>query len=105
MGAVAGVGLVVMRAALAATITVGSAGDTVATDGAVTLREALASIARGADVDADVAAHRDGSYGAADEVAFAIGSGAVTIAPASPLPRLYRPLRLDGTTQPGFTKI
>jgi hypothetical protein len=52
-----------------ATITVTGAGDTVAVDGVVTLREALASVNAGAGVNADVAAV--GAYGTNDQVVFA----------------------------------
>ena len=51
-------------------------------------------------VDADA-----GSTAAApDTIAFAIGTGPQTIAPASALPTLARPVILDGTTQPGFDR-
>jgi len=89
--------------AAAATIIVDSAADTVALDAAVTLREALQSMVAGADVDADVAVVRTGVYGTDDEIHFAIGAGVVTIDVLAPLPRVFRPLSIDGTTQPGFT--
>jgi hypothetical protein len=38
----------------------------------------------------------------ADTITFAIGSGAVTISPLSPLPEITGPVTIDGTTQPGF---
>ena len=39
----------------------------------------------------------------ADTIAFAVGTGAVTIAPSSPLPPITEPVTLDGSTQPGAT--
>jgi len=86
-------------------LTVDSNTDQVAFDGAVTLREALMSILSRHDVTPDVAAARVGSYGIEDEVLFEIGSGEQTIELASPLPALARPLRLDGTTQPGYAGV
>lgn len=85
----------------AATITVTSAGDTIAVDGFVTLREAITSINQGANVNADVVA--SGSYGSSDTIAFRItGSppgGVHSIRVASPLPALTRTVRIDGETQ------
>ena len=37
-----------------------------------------------------------------DTIAFAIGSGAVTIAPTSALPTITQPVIIDATTQPGY---
>lgn len=37
-----------------------------------------------------------------DEIRFAIGQGAVSIKPLSPLPAITDPLVVDGTTQPGY---
>jgi hypothetical protein len=89
-------------AAAGATITVTSASDTVATDGAVTLREAILSVNAGASVNADVVPV--GAYGAADAIHFAIpGTGVRTISPASPLPQIAVSVELDATTQPGFS--
>jgi hypothetical protein len=82
-----------------ATITVTGAGDTVAVDGAVTLREAIASINGGTNVNADVVAV--GAYGTSDAIHFAIGgSGTHTIQPASQL-LITVPVTIDGFTQPG----
>ena len=86
----------------AATITVTGTGDTIAADGAVTLREAITSVNAAADVNADVAAHRTGAYGSADAIHFAIGTGAQTIAPSYPLPTLAVTVIIDATTQPGY---
>ena len=85
----------------AATITVDDTGDTIAVDGKVTLREALTSIMNGSNVNSDVSA--SGSYGTNDEIDFAIGTGAQTIVPASALPTITKPVKIDGTTQPGFS--
>ncbi|HKV07553.1 MAG TPA: IPTL-CTERM sorting domain-containing protein [Thermoanaerobaculia bacterium] len=87
--------------AQAATITVNGTGDTVALDGSVTLREAIASFNGAANVNADVAPV--GSYGSGDTIAFNIpGAGPHTIlVGATPLPTLARPMIIDGYTQPG----
>lgn len=42
------------------------------------------------------------ALGGVDQISFAIGTGARTIAPTSPLPVVADPLTIDGTTQPGF---
>ena len=88
-------------AALAATVTVTSTADTVAVDGAVTLREALASINAGANTNADVVAA--GSYGTNDTIAFNIpGCPTVcTITLGGALGTLSKPATIDGYTQPG----
>src|SRR5712691_6387238 len=84
----------------AATITVTGTGDTVAVDGMVTLREAITSINNGANVNADVVAV--GTYGVNDQIVFNIpGTGIQTIAPASNLPNITKPVTIDGYTQPG----
>ena len=86
--------------ASAATITVTGTGDAIAVDGAVTLREAITSINNGANVNADVVAV--GPYGTNDQIAFNIpGTGLHTIAPASDLPMITKPVTIDGYTQPG----
>jgi parallel beta-helix repeat protein len=86
--------------ASAATITVTGTGDTIAVDGAVTLREAITSIDNGANVNVDVVA--GGAYGTNDQINFAIpGVGLQTIAPASNLPMITKPVKIDGYTQPG----
>jgi hypothetical protein len=86
--------------ARAATITVNDTGDTIAVDGKITLREAMTSIMSGSNVNADVSAA--GTYGVADEIDFSIGSGSQVIIPASALPTITKPVKIDGTTQPGF---
>jgi hypothetical protein len=86
--------------ASAATITVTGTGDTVAVDGAVTLREAITSINNAANVNADVVAV--GPYGTNDQIVFNIpGTGLHTIAPTSNLPNITKPVVIDGYTQPG----
>lgn len=83
-----------------ATITVDDTGDTIAVDGKITLREAMTSIMNGSNVNADVSA---GSYGTNDEIDFAIGTGAQGTIPASPLPAITKRVKIDATTQPGFS--
>jgi hypothetical protein len=89
------------RTAQPATVTVTGTGDTIAVDGSVTLREAIASINAAANVNADVAPV--GTYGSGDTIAFNIpGVGPHTISiGATPLPVIARPMILDGYTQPG----
>lgn len=92
--------LVLPAASGAATITVTGTGDSIAVDGAVTLREAIESLNGGADVNADVVAA--GAYGTDDTILFAIpGAGVHTIQPASALPDLEVPTVIDGYSQPG----
>ncbi len=85
----------------AATVTVTGTADTVAVDGAVTLREAITSINAGANTNADVVAV--GTYGTADTIQFNIpGAGPHTLTVgAVALPTLNVPVILDGTTEPG----
>jgi uncharacterized repeat protein (TIGR01451 family) len=83
-----------------ATITVTGTGDTIAVDGAVTLREAIQSIDQGSDVNSDVTAHRTGTYGTNDTIVFNIpGTGVHTINITSALPAITRTMLIDGTTQ------
>ena len=87
------------HAAQAATITVTDAGDAIAIDGFVTLREAITSANNNADINADVVAV--GAYGT-DTINFNIpGPGVHTIAPLTPLPTITDPGTIDGYTQPG----
>jgi hypothetical protein len=74
-------------------------GDTIAPDGLVTLREAIASANGNANINTDVVA--TGDYGA-DTIDFAIGVPTINVLTA--LPDVSDPLGLtiDGTTQPGF---
>ncbi len=84
---------------LLAVITVTGTGDTVAVDGAVTLREAITSANNNASVNADVVA--TGAYGT-DTINFNIpGIGVRTIQPSSALPGIIDPVVIDGYTQPG----
>ncbi|HEY0556244.1 MAG TPA: Calx-beta domain-containing protein [Thermoanaerobaculia bacterium] len=91
----------VARPAQPATVTVTGTGDTTAVDGSVTLREALASINGGANVNADVVAV--GTYGSVDTIAFNItGGGPQTIVVgATALPPIVKPVIVNGYTQPG----
>jgi hypothetical protein len=82
---VLGVLVAAATAHAATTITVTSNAD----GGANTLRQAI--------LDANADASPDPVT-----IAFAIGTGAVSIAPTSELPAISRPVVIDGTTQPGF---
>jgi len=83
----------------AAIITVTDTGDTIAVDGLVTLREAITSANKNADVNGDVVAV--GAYGT-DTINFNIaGTGVHTIAPFPALPTITDPVIIDGYTQPG----
>ena len=87
-------------AAYGATVTVTSAGDTVAVDGGVTLRAAITSINGGANTNADVVA--SGVYGVNDTINFNIpGAGVHTIAPTTALPKIVKPVTINGYSQPG----
>jgi hypothetical protein len=68
--AAAFIGLGAGNSGFAATIVVTGTGDTIAVDGLVTLREAMASVNAGANVNADVVAV--GAYGSSDTINFAI---------------------------------
>lgn len=85
----------------AATVTVTGTADTVAVDGAVTLREAITSMNAGANTNADVVAV--GAYGTADTITFNIpGAGPHTITVgALPLPTLTVPVTINGYSEPG----
>jgi hypothetical protein len=86
-------------AANGATITVTGTGDTVAVDGAITLREAITSINQGSNISDVVAV---GAYGTNDTINFNIvGVGVKTINLGSPLPAIIKPLTINGYTQ-GF---
>ena len=85
---------------LMAVITVTGTGDAInATDGVVTLREAITAANSHKNIGDVVAV---GAYGTDDTIAFDIpGPGVHTIAPTSPLPVITDPLTIDGYTQPG----
>jgi hypothetical protein len=88
--------------AAAAVITVTGAGDTIAVDGLVTLREAITSINDGANVNAEVVAV--GAYGTNDTINFNIpGAGVHTIQPTSALPAVTKPVTIDGYSQGAAT--
>ncbi len=82
-----------------AVITVTGTGDAInATDGVVTLREAITAANSNKNVSDVVGV---GAYGD-NTIAFDIpGSGVHTIAPTSPLPAITNPVTIDGYTQPG----
>lgn len=83
----------------AATITVNGTGDTIAADGACTLREALAA----ANTNAAVGDCPAGTPGL-DRIHFSIGAGGPQmILLSTPLPVIVEPVTIDGTTQPGFS--
>jgi hypothetical protein len=90
-----------------ALITVTGTGDTIATDGLATLREAITSINNQADVNGDVTLNRVGNYaslagGTADIIHFNIpGVGVKTISATAAEPTIVRPFTIDGYTQVG----
>lgn len=82
----------------AATITVTGTGDTIAVDGACTLREAITAANTNA-VSGDCPAGTAGL----DQIHFAIGGGgAQAINAFSPMPDIVEPVTINATTQPGF---
>ncbi|TAG46213.1 MAG: CSLREA domain-containing protein [Betaproteobacteria bacterium] len=84
----------------AATITVNSTADTAANDGLCTLREAITAANNNAASGGLVGECAAGS--GADTIAFNIaGGGTLLIAPATPLPTILSPIRINGYTQPG----
>ena len=87
------------QGAQAATITVTSLGDAIATGDGVTLREAITAINAGADVSDVVAV---GPYGSDDTIVFAIpGAGVQKIVLTGSLTHVTRTVTIDGFTQPG----
>jgi hypothetical protein len=83
-----------------ATITVTSTADNSNLDGSVTLREAIASIDAGANINADVIA--SGAYGSNDKINFAIqGNNVHIITPTTPLPFITHAVTVSGYTQAG----
>jgi hypothetical protein len=83
-----------------ATITVTSTADNETHDGSVTLREAIASINAGANVNADVIAL--GAYGSNDNISFAIaGTNVHTIKLTTALPAITHTVMISGYTQAG----
>jgi len=91
----------------AATVTVTSTGDDANTvDGSVSLREAIASIDNGANLNGDVVA--TGTYGVNDTIDFNLGSGNPSIAVGAttslPLPDITVAVTIDGNTG-GATRV
>src|SRR4051794_29327878 len=88
---------------LLATVTVTGIGDTIAVDGAVTLREAIASINAGTDLgNSDITNQNPGTFGTNDTINFNLaGAGVHTINATSALPTIVKPLTINGYTQPG----
>ncbi len=83
----------------AATLTVTTIADTIAADGACSLREAIQAANTNTTVNECI---HDGSTGT-DTIAFSIGAGGKqTIAVTSALPIITGPVVINGTTQPGF---
>ena len=94
--------VVISQALWAATITVNSVTDTAANDGVCTLREAITAantnIASGA-LAGECAA---GAAVGVDDIVFNItGASVKLIAPATALPQITTPVRINGYTQPG----
>ena len=95
--------------AVPATLTVNTSTDATAADGVLTLREAIRV------VDGDLAASDlsetergqvAGTLGDRDTIAFRIPADQEPIIrPSSPLPALMKPVTIDGTTQPGESKV
>lgn len=85
----------------AAIVTVTGIGDTVAVNGACTLREAITSINGAASVNADCP-NTGAAFGTSDEIRFNIpGAGVHTIVPTSALPTIIAPVFINGYSQPG----
>src|SRR5687767_8182520 len=89
--------------ASAATITVNSTTDTVANDGACTLREALTAANTNTASGGMAGECAAGSTApTVDAIGFAIpGAGPHTIQPGSALPTISEPALIDGYTEPG----
>ena len=88
-----------------AILIVSSTADSTGLGNGVSLREALLSTESDGDLNADVAAARTGDYGEDDEIRFAVGSGAKTLALSSALPAIRHTVLIDGTTQPGYVDV
>ena len=88
----------------AATVTVTSTDDTVtASDGKVTLREAITSINAGNDLgDPDITAQNPGTFGSSDTINFNIaGTGVHLITTGSSLQAINKKVFINGYSQPG----
>jgi CSLREA domain-containing protein len=82
----------------AATITVTGTGDTIAVDGACTLREAVTA----ANINAASGDCPAGTAGL-DQIHFAIGGGgAQSVILSAPMADIVDPVTIDATTQPGY---
>jgi hypothetical protein len=98
----AGLGaLLLATPAAAATIIVDSTDDGLATDGHVTLREAITAINGGGDIEDVVAT--GAAYGTDDTIKFSIASGLQVITLPAPLPSLNNPMLVDGWSQGGVS--
>ncbi len=108
------VGMIVLlceAGALAATITVTTTADDITpNDGSVSLREAITAINAGNDLgDPDIVAQNPGTFGPIDTINFNIpGTGVMTInvgtnasASGIPLPKIIKPVVINGYSQPG----
>lgn len=107
-------GALLAASAQAATLTVTSTADTLASDGHCTLREAIASINGGTAINPDCV-NTGAAYGTGDTIAFNIpaatdagcnaGTGVCTIAPANMFSLVVnKTVLIDGYTQPGATQ-
>lgn len=94
-------GFALAAPAPAAILTVTGTGDTIATDGACTLREAITLVNSAGPASADCP-NSGGAFGTSDEIRFNIaGAGVHTISPTSALPTITVPASIDGYSQPG----
>lgn len=94
-------GFALAAPAPAAILTVTGTGDTIATDGTCTLREAITLVNSAGPASADCP-NSGGAFGTSDEIRFNIaGAGVHTISPTSALPTITVPASIDGYSQPG----
>ena len=86
----------------AATITVNSVADSAANDGVCTLREAISAANTNTASGASAGECAAGAVAGVDDIVFNIsGAGVKLIAPATALPQIVSPVRINGYTQPG----
>jgi CSLREA domain-containing protein len=86
----------------AATITVNSVADTAANDGVCTLREAITAANTNTATGALAGECAAGTLAGVDDIVFNIpGAGVKLIAPATQLPQITSPVRINGYSQPG----
>jgi hypothetical protein len=96
-------GLALAAPVPAAILTVTGTGDTIATDGTCTLREAITLVNSAGPASADCP-NSGGAFGTSDEIRFNIpGAGVHTIAPTSVLPTVTTRVLIDGYSQTGAT--